>query len=207
VKVQISAEDEVTMAIVERLVKTYRPDFQIGEKRPIRGSQLQQYAPIFNRAETPMIMLTDLDLCPCPPQLIKDWFKDDVLNPNLVFRVAVAEAETWLMADREGLSRWLGIQPDFIPKSKVIDSKKQIDELTFSYKPSLFLMMELASKSPKTDLKNALIPLKGAKKGPGYNGVMLPFIKSIWDPEEASKNSYSLRKAILRIKEFAPVYF
>lgn len=203
--VQIAGEDQVTMAIVERLITQYRPDLDIGPKRPSRGSQLKPNAPKYNQAGTPMIILTDLDLFHCAPQLKNDWFGNADLHPNLIFRVAVDEAESWLMADRHGLADWLGINVDLIPKASLRDAKKAIVELNFDYKPSLFLMRNLAIVSSKSELRNALIPLNGAKKGPMYNTALIPFIRSIWNPEAASLNSYSLSKAIERIRVFAPV--
>lgn len=60
-------------------------------KKNIRG---------FNEAARgcPFFILTDLDRVDCAPTLINDWFKIE-RHSNLIFRVAVREVETWVLAD------------------------------------------------------------------------------------------------------------
>jgi hypothetical protein len=104
------------------------------------------------------------------------------------------------MADREGFSKWIGADISFIPNPQLIDRIKKIRELVFPYKPSLYLMLVLASQSKITSLKENLTPRAGSKKGPAYNSSLLPFIRNHWDINTASDNSTSLYKAIQRIK-------
>ena len=200
--VDIVGEDPVTQAIIERLLADYRKDIIIKERLPARGGQIKANAPKYNLLGSPLIMLTDLDLYACPPSLISDWFGNTPINENMIFRIAQEEAETWLMADREGFAKWIGVHVDIIPERKKIDKKKPIYELICPIKPSLYMMLNIASKSSKTDLKDLLTPKEGAKKGPGYNSALLPFIKSKWDVKNAASNSYSLTKAIARLKKF-----
>jgi hypothetical protein len=200
--VDIVGEDPVTKAIIERLLSDYREDVSIKERVPVRGGQIKAYAPKYNLLGSPVIMLTDLDEYDCPPSLISDWFGNNPINENLLFRIAQEEAETWLMADREGFSKWLGVSVDLIPKPRKIDKRKPIYEIICPMKPSLYMMREIASKSSKTELKDLLIAREGAKKGPGYNSALLPFIKNKWDVNNAASNSHSLAKAISRLKDY-----
>jgi hypothetical protein len=200
--VDIVGEDPVTQAIIERLISDYRKDIVIKERLPARGGQIKANAPKYNLLESPIIMLTDLDLYPCPPSLIADWFGATSINQNMLFRIAQEEAETWLMADREGFAKWLGVPIDILPIRKKIDKKKPIYELICPIKPSLYMMLNIASNSPKAELKDLLTPKAGAKKGPGYNSALLPFIKNKWDVKNAASNSSSLSKAIARLKKF-----
>lgn len=201
----IVGEDAVTREISKRLLRHLRDDFQITREDPIRGGEIKNKILNYNRLNLPVFVLTDLDDIDCPPSLIKNWFNQTPKNPNLIFRVACDEAETWLMADKTGFSRFLGIKESDLPGLKQCDRRNpQNVELQFKYKPSLYLMRELAVKSNNKLLSEQLKPRLGAKKGPEYNTALIPFIQNNWDIESAAKNSYSLSKAIKRISEFSP---
>jgi hypothetical protein len=146
--------------------------------------------------------LTDLDQYNCAPELISEWFGKAVFHKQFLFRVAHKEAESWLMADRKGFSKWLDIPINLIPDSKIIDKRKSIFELEFPYKPSLYMMKEIISKSSKKELVEKLTPNEGARKGPAYNSAIVPFIKNTWDIEYASRNSFSLKRTIEKIKAY-----
>lgn len=199
----VVGEDYVTREIINRLLKHYRKDLEIGRSEPVRGGEIKKLAMKYNRLNLPVIMLTDLDQYDCPPSLILDWFQGEPKNPNLVFRVACDEAEGWLMADKTGFAKFLKISEELLPDLKRCDSRNSENkELAFRYKPSLFLMKELAQKSTDKSFKEKLTPRKGAKKGPLYNSTLLPFIENHWNIEAAMRNSYSLQKAVARIREF-----
>lgn len=201
-KVDIVGEDEVTRAVLKRLLKDLRLDIEIDKILPARGGQIKVLAPKYNALDLPIILLTDLDTYDCPPSLIYDWFKGVQINRNYLFRIAYGEAESWLMADRKGFSRWIGSKITSIPDSQIIDRRKNIKEIVFPYKPSLYLMRDIATNATNIKIKNGLIPKEGSKKGPLYNATLLPFIENYWNIESASINSTSLQKAIQRIKEF-----
>lgn len=198
--IDIVGEDEVTKSIIERLISDYRKDINIKERFPARGGQLKSMAPKFNKLDAPVFLLTDLDEYQCPPSLIKDWL--DVAAPaeNLLFRIAQEESETWLMADREGFSKWLGVDVDLIPEPTVIDRRQNIMEILLPVKPSLYMMLEIASRSPKENIRESLLPKNGSKKGPMYNSVMTDFIQNHWNVGNAASNSYSLAKTITRLQ-------
>lgn len=201
-EIDIVGEDSVTQAIIERLISDYRQDFNIVRRLPARGSEIKNLAPKYNLLNSPVFLLTDLDAYHCPPSLISDWFKNTTINEDLLFRIAQEEAETWLMADRKGFAKWLGVNIELIPEPQIIDRNHGIIEIICPLKPSLFMMINIASYSPNQTLREYLTPVAGAKKGPGYNTAMLDFIKNIWDVENAAQNSYSLSKAIYRLKSF-----
>ena len=202
----IVGEDAVTTAIIKRLLKDFVPGVRVIREEPIRGGEIKQKILKYNRLaqpDQPVCVLTDLDTYDCPPALIQDWFGKEVINPNLIFRIACDEAETWLMADKQGFSRFFGIQEALLPGTKSLDFRNAENiELRFPYKPSLFLMRELAPQSSHRNLVEQLQPRKSAKKGPEYNTVILPFIDQYWDVKAAMMNSYSLRKSVQRIIEF-----
>ncbi len=199
-------EDEVTRKIMERLIKEYRKDIQIIRREPVRGGQIKKLAPNYNKLKSPVFLLTDLDSEECPPSLIKNWLDNSEKSPYLLFRVAYGEAESWLMADKTNFSNYLEIDQNSIPSIYNIDRKnKENIEIKYEYKPSLFLMKELAAQSKNNSIKEGLTPKNLAKKGPTYNSTLSPFIEKYWNPNVAKENSYSLKKTIQRLIEFNPV--
>jgi len=204
--VDIVGEDPVTQAILMKLIGEIRPDIVIGRVLPVRGGQIKKLSPNYNLLGSPIILLTDLDFEDCAPSLIRNWLKNQPLSDTMLFRVACEEAETWLMADREGFARWLSIDIDLIPLPTPINRRMPLLELRFPMKPSLFLMRNLASVSKKQKLKEDLMPRDGASKGPGYNAAIKPFIENQWDIENAARNSDSLSRAIRSLRNFNPVY-
>lgn len=71
----------------------------------------------WNRAAkgTPFVVLTDLDTAPCPGELIKSWLANDQ-HPNLLFRVAVREVESWLMADTDNFAHYIATRKTLMPE-------------------------------------------------------------------------------------------
>ena len=102
-------EDELSGAVIDRILSTYRPDISIQKTVPGYGfGKIKKNLPAYNKtakAGFPYFILTDLDTALCAPQLINDWIKHTPLNSNLFFRVAVHEVESWILADRENIAR------------------------------------------------------------------------------------------------------
>ena len=78
-----------------------------------------------------VLLVTDLDTADCPPSLIRNWLGKDPqealdLPSRLLFRVAVREVEAWLLADRDGLARFLGISvANFFLDPEALSDPKQ----------------------------------------------------------------------------------
>ena len=200
--IDIVGEDDVTRAVIKRLIKEIRKDITIGKVLPARGGQIKILAPKYNLLQTRVMLLTDLDTYDCPTALIKDWFGNAILNPNYLFRIAYGETESWLMADRKGFSNWIDADINLIPLPSTIDKRKNILEIVFPYKPSLYLMREIAPCSKNNIIKEGLMPKEGANKGPLYNSILTSFIEHNWNTKDASNNSTSLTKAIGRLQNF-----
>jgi len=142
----------------------------------------------------PILVLTDLDRVECAPILRWDWLNVSP-HQNLLFRVAVREVESWVMAHRTAFAVFLGIRTDLIPSDPDgLDDPKRT-------------LLDLAAKSRKRELREAMIPApkSTAKVGPDYNGRLGEFVMMNWGVREAAKNSLSLRKAFRAITSFDPV--
>lgn len=150
----------------------------------------------FNKAakSMPFLVLTDLDTSPCPPQMIKLWL-DIPKHPNLLFRIAVREVESWILADHEAIAGFLGVSEKKIP-----------DDTDSLPDPKLFLI-QLARKSKSRSLREDLVPPSGAtsRQGANYNNRITAFIRDTWDADTASRHSPSLRRALERLRKFEPV--
>ena len=202
-KIYIVGEDDVTCAIIKRILNHCSTDFEIISELPARGGQIKSKINEFNKlaAVHPVVLLTDLDATACAPQLLTDLIPIGK-NNQFIFNIAVDEGEAWLMADREGFAKFAGVSIESIPLSaqKKQGGRKALTEMDFNYKSSMFLTHEMIKKSNKTELVKQLTPKEGAAKGPEYNTGILPFIVENWNIEEACKNSDSLNRMVNRIK-------
>ncbi|MBF0517316.1 MAG: DUF4276 family protein [Nitrospirae bacterium] len=189
--IDIVFEDPLSGAVISKLLSCYdkfsiRYSYNIGGfvkiKKNIKG---------YNNASkhTPYFVLTDLDKKKCAPELISEWITFQK-HPNLLFRVAVREVESWLLADREGFS-------DFA-KVNLMEIPVKPDEIA---DPKLKLL-EIIKKSKDRALKDDILSRYYGKIGPNYNGKLSEFVNDSWDIERAVENSPSLNRTHKRLVEF-----
>ena len=198
----IVGEDLATREIIKRLISQYCLNAAILREEPARGSEIQAKILQYNMLAEfyPVFVLVDEDE-ECPPNKIQNWFGGNIIAPRMLFRVAVDEAESWLLADQSGFSNYFRIAKAEIPLSAVRGREKEVS-FSIRYKTSLFIMLELAPKSRSASVREQLTPRNRANKGPAYNSAMAPFIINVWNTENARQNSSSLDKAIIRLIEF-----
>lgn len=186
----LAVEDELSEAISMKILRR----FNIGIRYTIRGKgnvSLRQKAPEFNRSANgiDIFLLTDLDSAQnCPPGLIRTWIRGP-LNPRFMFRVAVMEVESWVMADRIGFSSFLSIPLHRIPSPT--------DDIL---NPKEFLV-SLARRSQKKIVREALVPAPGVNLsiGPVYNEFLSEFVQDYWDLQRAASVSPSLKRTLDRL--------
>jgi hypothetical protein len=151
--VNIVIEDELSGEMVKIILDKSNKHFKVNqiypdlkrEKASAGSSYIKSKISGFNNAAkvTPYLVLTDLDKKECAPLLIREWLPHGQ-HPNLLFRVAVREVETWVMADRLSFAKFLGIESKLIPQ----DIDRQVTN------PKEFLL-ELTRRSRKKDIKYA----------------------------------------------------
>ena len=181
-------------------------DFQIGAVYGKRGNNyLKKMMPAFNNAAKGMsyFVFTDLDDRPCATVLIEEWFNCAVVKypayrtKNLLFRIAVREVESWIMADREAFANFLGVSITKIPiQTDTISNPKEF-------------VLSLARGSRKKSLRDDLVPRSGEnrKTGPDYNGRLAEFLHSgLWRANVAETHSLSLSQARKTLAQFHPVF-
>ncbi len=195
--VLLATEDKLSHAIGARLLRDYGwvPEQIVpvicdgNTKFRSKLSALMKSAAL-NR---PVVLITDLDAKVCAPALVSDWLEGKVLPEYVGFRVAVREIESWILADRQGFSDFLGIAETLVPARP---------EALPNPKTSL---LKLAEKSRAAVAKDIIIPA-GARqsKGIGYNRVLASFIETTWDPKAASAVAPSLERARRRLGSLTP---
>ncbi|MBD1206878.1 MAG: hypothetical protein H9535_00490 [Ignavibacteria bacterium] len=203
ISVILVGEDAVTRAVGRRLLAyTCGSSVVVEREEPIRGGQIKQRIPQFNAlaAFQPVVMILDADTN-CPVELLKSVLQKQEKHPHFFLRIAKDEAESWLLADREGFATYLRIPVSSIPFFQA--EKKRFaekGEITTPYKPSLFIMKELAPQSKNKELRTQLEVNGTAQKSKEYNVAMLPFVEQYWDIDNSLANSYTLRKAVAHLR-------
>jgi hypothetical protein len=148
----------------------------------------------FNEAarRSPWLVLVDLDNdFDCGPEALEVWLP----RPTewMCFRIAVREAEAWLMADSEALASYLSIARSVIPREPeaLVDPKQT--------------MVNLARRSRRRDIREEMVPRasSGRSVGPGYPGRVIDYIASAWRPEIAATSAPSLGKCIAALTELS----
>lgn len=194
--IMLATEDELSEVVGQRLVSETAGHLHVCQTFRKRGfgylkSNMQKFLEISRH--TPLVLLTDLDRTECAPSLMKDWLGGRKRYPRFLFRVAVRETESWLLADREAIADFLGVSIGRLPTAPdtLLDPKADL--------------LKLARSSKNRRLKQDLLPAPGStsKIGLGYNAVLGEFVRTQWSCERAVRHSPSLAKARYRINELA----
>lgn len=197
IPIQIVVEDDLSDALIRRILRESNT-FAVGISYGKRGyGYIKEKVGAFNNAArgTPFLVLSDLEESECAPMQINRWLQIPK-HHNLLFRIAVREIESWLLADRPGFAYFLNIRKELIPENvDGINDPKQ-------------LVINLARRSRKRILREAIVPIPDstARVGTDYNGVLSSFVLEAWNIKEAIKHSDSLRRAVNAINNFQPIW-
>ncbi len=191
IKIVIAAEDILSIEVAKKLLAK-NGHFNVIKEINTHGfgnlrKNIRAYHNIAYKG-IPSIVLTDLDIGNCAPELIHDWLGVEPHN-KLLFRVAVREIEAWLLADRKGIAEFMGVKIGKIAyfPEKLDDPKQELIKL---------------ARSGKKLIKKELVPPQNstAQIGMGYNATLTKFIQLFWDADRAREHSRSLYRTIDRIK-------
>lgn len=188
----VAVEDVVSEAVVRRLVSVVRPDLHISAVIRRNGkTYIQQRIRELNRtAQTvPVFVVVDLDKpVPCPADVIRSWLPTRA--QKLLFRVAVMEIESWVLADRTSFADFFSVpveriptDPDALPKPKE-------------------LIVSIVRKSRRREIREDMVPSPGDSRavGPAFNAWLTAFVTGSWNPRVAANSSPSLQAAIERLQ-------
>jgi hypothetical protein len=191
----LATEDSLSEAVGRRLVAEVGSRIEIGLTFRKNGfgylkANIDKFCSVAQRS--PLFLITDLDKEKCATLLISKWLGNRSLPKNLVFRVAVREIESWLLADHVGMKKLLGAGANKLPVNpdQLLDPKQSL--------------LKFASKAPRA-VQNDLLVEPGviASQGLGYNQRMGEFVRSTWDPNRAASCSDSLSRTLKRLQQMA----
>ena len=187
-------EDEITHQVMLKIYGFFQDCFSESRAISCRGNgKIKRQINAYNRASEYgyYFVITDLDNNDCAPSLIRDWLPATP-NNQLLFRVAVHEVESWLLADRGNFASFFSISPNLVP----LDPDNEADPKR--------TVISLAKKSRKKEIREAIVPVDDyAINGPGYNIQLQSFIQNIWNIDSARKNSPSLDRTIRVFEKIA----
>jgi hypothetical protein len=198
IPVSLATEDELSEAVLRQLIQHIGAGYCVGGTYRRGGNgYLRKTIQGWNRAarSMPIVILTDLDLEPCPMALLNSWLPEPK-HPNLVFRVAVREVEAWLLADSQALAAYLKVPEQLLPS----EPERSLDPKG--------ALVTAARRSRSREIRDCIVPRNDstAKQGREYNSCLCRFVTKIWDIDAASTRSESLRRAVARLSSFAPVW-
>lgn len=185
-------EDALCCALGEKLISEILPGWQIaGDPINKRGitkllSEIPRYAS-YARHHGPVLCIADTDHR-CPLDLLEQALPADVPE-GMMLRFAVSEAESWVLADRGEIARFLGI-----PKGQITSTPEQLPDAKIE-------MLRLAKNSTVRLLREEMVSAADkTKKGSGYNAHICRFVREKWSGRRAEESAISLRRAIARLQ-------
>ncbi|NLL10044.1 MAG: DUF4276 family protein [Methanomicrobiales archaeon] len=196
ISINLVYEDELQKAVMLRIMGIFGDKYYPGTFFPGSGfGYIKKRIHNFNKASQmmPYFVLTDLDTTPCAPVKIAEWLPEEK-NPNLIFRIAVPEVESWLYADIVNFPKQLRCQYNIPNGADATEDGKK------------FLFSIIKRTAPKK-IQEDILPEKGtsAKIGRGYNPLLCDFVARHWDPHIARLHSNSLNRAIIALEKYTPI--
>ena len=191
---QVVGEDELCRAVMLRLLDHADRGFVVNQSFVERGSgNVKRAVQKYRNASKAIahVVLTDLDQAACVPTMLNDWGVVGAPD-SLLFRVAVREVESWLLADAEGLSSFIGVLAHRVPAApELLADPKQV-------------LVNLARRSRRKSVIADLVPAAGSRVpiGPLYNERLGAFVRAGWNVQRAAAVAPSLARTVHRLQTF-----
>lgn len=196
IPLNLAVEDSLIESLLTRILRTLPVAYATRTVYNRGGyGYLRRTINGFNNAAKgiPFLVGTDLDRYECPAALIEDWLQTPK-HHNLLVRVAVREAEAWVLADKDNFAKFLGIHPSLVPNDieNIPDPKAEL--------------IQLARRARSRYLREDICPpLNSTRKiGPNYNARLAGFVQQHWNPDIARRRAESLARTIDRLRDFRP---
>lgn len=198
INISIATEDVLTEEVIIKILMSFE-QFNIVHKLGRQGSgYLTSKLVNFNQLAGNQIVLLVLDLdSKDSAEEYKRLIEGKIQNKNdsLLILVPVREIESWILADRDGLSSFLKISRDRIQRDpeSLLDPKEKI--------------ISLSRDCKNGDAKRGIPPKAGAasKVGLSYNTLLTNFVRDEWSHTRAIENAPSLVETIGIIDSIAHV--
>lgn len=184
--VNIAVEGNLDEAVLKKLLASVGIEvaYVYGKrgKDHIRGN-IKRYNQAAARGR--WVILVDLNNdAECPPPFINSWLP--LRNQNLQLRIAVRAVESWLLAERDEMARFLGVSKQRIPLYPENEDKPKR------------ILINIARHSRSKSIRTDIVPRdeSTAIQGPGYTTRLIEFTIKCWNPERAASKAPSLRRSI-----------
>ncbi len=196
-RILVVGEDALCCALGEQLVLAALPGWAVAG-RPIDTKGVTKLIPALPRyAEQARFVQPVLCIADTDGHCVKEWLhRNSPANghQNLLIRLAVTEAESWLLADQEGFAHGLQVEKRRLPRAPddVLDAKGAL--------------LQLLTKSKLRYIRDeAVSPTDRTRQGPGYNLHLSNFVRAFWNAERARESSPSLARAFKHLQTLGDV--
>jgi hypothetical protein len=192
IPINLLIEDELHLNVLTMVLGSFPQKYVINRIFGKKGKNfIKDNLRAYNKAASisPYLVLVDLDNAECPLIIINTWLNFTKSN-NFLFRIAVREAEAWLISDRDNFASFMGVSRDRIDLNP-----ENIQE------PKEYII-NLARKSRKRRIREDLIPEGKASVGKNYNTCLSDFVLNYWDIKKAQKTSKSLEHLVNALNNF-----
>lgn len=154
---------------------------------------IRRRMPAYNAAarQARWLVLVDFDgEAGCPPAMVARWLP--ARSAGMCFRVAVHQAEAWLLADRAGMARFLNVSEAVLPR----DPERMPDAKA--------ALIHVARRSRSRTIRQDMVPMAGgtAKVGPGYAARLVEFAEHRWGVGAAAESASSLARCLAALVRF-----
>ena len=197
IPIAVATEDELSEAIALRLISEVQQPHEVAHKLRRGGfgylrSRMDSWCQMAEHQV--MVVLTDLDRANCLVEFRDQWLADRPLPASLVFRIAVREVESWVLADHQAMRELVGKKGVLPPQPDTLPDPKQA-------------LLGLGKTAPKSVRDDLIKTIDGQlRQGVGYNARLTHWINTVWSPARAAERSPSLARARIRIQEAAEAF-
>lgn len=138
----------------------------------------------------PVLCIADTD-GKCAAELVSGWLPAHTPG-RFLLRLAVIEAESWLLADQDAFAEFFGVPATKVPREpdSITDAKREL--------------LLLARRSYRRPIRDEVVSrVDPNKPGSGYSLHLCEFAASRWSPNRAAERSPSLARAVRRLAAVA----
>ncbi len=191
----LATEDQLSSTLAQKLIQSVHPESESSNDLGLKGNgklkadlQSGKYTKLARHYH--VMLLTDLDHMECAPSLRSLWTQSQKIPSKMLFRVAVREAEAWLMADSDAFSAFSGVSKGKIPRD--------IEAILNPKEAMLDLIRKHGNRTAQT-----ILPRNGSssKVSPSYNAVLCDFVREKWSADRAVMKAPSLKRAMERVQD------
>lgn len=141
--------------------------------------------------DEPWVVFRDSDNR-CPVELRRELLVGVPRNPLFVLRIVHTMTEAWLLADRNGFSRYFGVSLDRVPINPEAEAHAKQT------------LLRLCHGSRSRDIREE-VAHGHTQPGPLFVEHLTEFASQHWDVSVAAESSQSLRRAIAAIRALPKV--